>query len=145
MHGKDLLFIAGNEIGDLMYEPLIEILKSTGSKLELYSKSFLIVLPLKEQNQNSKYRYLCEYQTIHGSADDLIEENREEEILPYATLRIAADIIEKQFGIKDFGQLMNKAVAKVQLARLRKKIPSTLTATIVEIKKEIISLYNARS
>lgn len=107
---KDLLFIAGNEVGDLMYEPIIEIVNSTGRKLDLYSKSFMLNLPNKTNNA-----YLYELQTVHGSADDLIEKNRQEEILPYATLRIAAAILENQWGIQGFITLMDKVVAKVQL------------------------------
>lgn len=130
---EDLLFIAGNEIGDLMYEPLIEILKSTGRKLDLYSRSFMTKLKTESS-------YLYELQTVHGSADDKINKGKEDEILPYATLRVASVIIENELGVKGFMRLMDKAVAKVQLkSKLRKSIEGEFSCTqiIKEIEEEI--------
>ena len=138
---KDLLFIAGNEIGDLMYEPTIEILKSTGSKLELYSKSFMLDLPNIPPNNG----YMCELQTVHGSADDLILAGEEEKILPYATLRVVSSIIETKLEIENFTRIMDKAVAKVQLQAKLEVIKNDrvlgCTQIVSAIQNEIRNTY----
>ena len=52
---KNLLILASNEVGDLMYEPFMESLQSSAPKLDLYSRSDFLNPPF-----NGK---LVEYQT----------------------------------------------------------------------------------
>ena len=134
-NGHDnIVFITSNEIGDLVYEPFIEILKSTGEKLDLFSKSFFINPPFKG-NQ------FVEYQNVHGSADDLFKEQREHELIPYSTLRIAAEILKKQFELNHIQGIVDKAIAKTKLHFLISEEKYDIYTAIDFIKNEINQLY----
>ena len=95
--GKDLLLITGNEVGDILHELLIFHL-GIGSRYNLFSKNVYL---------DSKLKGLVEYQTVHGSADDIAGKNI---IDPTATLRALADIVQKEIGIEKFSSLMNEAI-----------------------------------
>lgn len=104
---SNLVFLSSNEVGDLLYEPFIEILKSTGGdKLDLYSRSYLTTAPFKGR--------MNEFQTVHGSIDDLVEKGEIQKIKPYATIRIAAAIIEDTFGIKGFRHEVDRNIARTK-------------------------------
>lgn len=103
---KYLAVICSNEIGDLLYEPLIDSIQGVADKLQLYSLC----------------RYFPpdfafhEYQTVHGSADDKMEGGEEDcKVLPYATLRIAAAIAECHFGVANCRQAMDEIVTETIL------------------------------
>lgn len=94
----NLLVVCSNEVGDLIYESILGTL-NIEAKLELFTKNILLAKPY---NGNLKI-----YQTIHSSADDIAGT---EKILPYATLRIAADIAEKELQIPGVRARTEKAI-----------------------------------
>lgn len=98
----NLLVVCSNEVGDIIYESLIKDLDGS-AKLMLHSKNVYMVPPFQGQ--------FFDYQTVHGSADDkVVEDKKEEEILPYAALRIAAEIAEDILGLQGVRKQMEKAI-----------------------------------
>lgn len=99
---QNLVVICSNEVGDVIYESLIKDLDGS-AKLMLFSKNVYMVEPLSG--------LFYDYQTVHGSADDKVTLNEEdEEILPYATFRIAAEIAEDIIGLEGVRERMEKAI-----------------------------------
>jgi tartrate dehydrogenase/decarboxylase / D-malate dehydrogenase len=92
----DLLLVTGNEIGDMLHEFLILHL-GIGTKDLLYSRNMYLTPPLHG---------LIEYQTIHGSADDIAGRSC---VNPLATMRAAGGIIEEEFGLSGFSSVMEQA------------------------------------
>ncbi len=76
--GENILVLASNEYGDVIHEYLLNLEGKLMYKIALFTKNYYL-----------KYPKFIVYQTVHGSADDKKTEN----ILPIATLRIAADIL----------------------------------------------------
>lgn len=95
--GNDLLIIVGNEVGDILHEVFLFSLK-IGSRQTLYSKSIYL---------GDEFKNLIEYQTVHGSADDIAGKNI---VNPTATLRALGDIAENVLGIDNFSHFMNRAI-----------------------------------
>ncbi|MCB9266991.1 MAG: hypothetical protein H6558_18345 [Lewinellaceae bacterium] len=95
---NNLLVICSNEVGDLIYESILGTL-NIDAKLELFTKNILL-----EKPHNGEFKA---YQTVHGSADDIAGT---EKLLPYATLRIAADIAEKELAIPGIRAKTEKAI-----------------------------------
>ena len=105
--GKDLLLFTSNEVGDLMYEPIIETMHSTVDKLDLFSESIFYSKPFFGQ--------LKEFQTVHGSADDLINESRENEIVPFCTFRIASAIAEESLKVDNAKWIMDRIIGEARV------------------------------
>ena len=96
------MVVCSNEVGDVIYESLIKDLDGS-AKLMLFSKNVYMTAPLSGG--------FYDYQTVHGSADDKVQLNEdEEEILPYATFRIAAEIAEDILGLDGIRKRMEKAI-----------------------------------
>lgn len=93
----NILLIMGNEVSDILHEELIFALK-LGTRHTLFSKNVYLSPSLKD---------LKEYQTVHGSADDIKGKNL---VNPIATLRIVAAITEHELGIRGFCSFMEKAI-----------------------------------
>lgn len=106
---NDLLLICSNEVGDLIFELLAGAL-NLDPKYELYSRNILLAPPF--------FGDLLEYQTVHGSADDLIIKNRLSDIRPDPTLRIAADIAEKFLGYNQIVNLTENALVKARMNKI---------------------------
>ncbi|MCB9353083.1 MAG: hypothetical protein H6575_00760 [Lewinellaceae bacterium] len=103
---QHILIICSNEVGDIVYETILGIV-NIEPKLELYSRNIYLAPPFSGNIQ--------EYQTVHGSADDI---GGTEKIIPYATLRIAADIAEKQFNIANAKDTLELAISETKRKRL---------------------------
>lgn len=104
--GRDLLMIAGNEVGDILHEVLIFNLK-LGTRNNLHSRSVYLRPDLDG---------LVEYQTVHGSADGI---GGQGSVNPLATLRAAGAFVEEQLGRAGFGALVEEAVGRAELAGAR--------------------------
>ena len=96
---KDLLLIAGNEFGDIIHEILIFKFK-IGTRFTIHSRNVY----LHPESYN-----LVEYQTVHGSADDIAGKGI---VNPFATLAAAGNYIEEQLKIPSFGQKMSNAIKR---------------------------------
>lgn len=125
--GANLLVIASNEIGDLIYEPLMENTKAAADKLNLYSRSYFFG------------GQLLEYQTVHGSADDL---EGKDKVLPYATFRILSSIAEKDLKIENCRSTMDKIIANIELKLLDKKEEEISTIEIVSMVRNALKTSN---
>ena len=79
------LIIASNEYGDIMQTILLERL-GLGSQETKYAENIYL---------HPMVNGLCEYQTVHGSADDLEGRNT---VNPTATIRAAAAILGQHLG-----------------------------------------------
>jgi len=97
---RNILMITGNEVGDILHEVLIFHL-GLGTRSTLFSKNVYLA---------PDYSGLVEYQTVHGSADDIAGYNI---VNPFATLRIVAVIVEKLFN-KRFINIMENALQEAQ-------------------------------
>lgn len=91
---RPLLLIAGNEIGDMLQEVFIGQHRETSCARNVYL--------------HPDVAGLAEYQTVHGSADDLAGQQR---VNPLATLRAAAAIFDGPLGLTGIGGAMEKAIA----------------------------------
>ena len=99
-NGPDLLLITGNEIGDILHEVLILQL-ALGTRSTLYSRNTYL---------NPELAGLVEYQTVHGSADNLAGRGL---VNPLATLRAVAAFVEEHLGEDKFVATMDRAIATV--------------------------------
>lgn len=94
---RPLLLIAGNEIGDLLQEVFMD---QTGLHRETSCARNVYLHPDVEG--------LVEYQTVHGSADDLACQQR---VNPLATLRAAAALFDRYLGLAGISDALEKAIA----------------------------------
>jgi isocitrate/isopropylmalate dehydrogenase len=101
------LIICSNEVGDLIFETILRII-DLEAKTNLYSKNFYLADFIEAP--------IWEYQTAHGSADDIAGKDA---VLPYATLRIAADIAEHRFGLKEIAAEVDQAIGQARRLRLK--------------------------
>lgn len=115
---KNILIIAGNEIGDICHE--LFLYQFTDEKRET---SFSKNIYLKKE-----IRGLIEYQTVHGSADDIADKDI---VNPIATLKIAGKIGEDVLKIKNFYILMEKVI-KNHYDKIQKNMYSFKTSEFVE-------------
>ncbi len=81
------LVVASNEIGDLLTEALPNHY-GVGDKATMFAKN----VSLEPQTEGQEV-----YQTIHGSADDIAGTGK---LNPFATIRAAADILERHAGVE---------------------------------------------
>lgn len=112
---ENLLVICSNEVGDLVHEALMGNF-DPDAKLMMYSRNVYLNKDLEN--------VMVDYQTVHGSADDKVmdEKQEEEEVLPYATLRAAAEIAEDVLGIRGTKRLMNTAIISPRSDQTQKTI-----------------------
>lgn len=96
---RSLLIIAGNEIGDFLHEVLIS---ASGSAVREMSCARNIY-------QHPSVDGLVEYQTIHGSADDLRGLGK---VNPVATLRAAAAILTREFGCAGVASALEATISE---------------------------------
>lgn len=101
--GPDLLLIAGNEIGDILHEVLILQL-GLGTRNTLYSRNVYL---------HPELTGLVEYQTVHGSADNL---GGKQLVNPLATLRAVAGFVEEHLDEPQFGAVMDDAITAAESA-----------------------------
>jgi tartrate dehydrogenase/decarboxylase / D-malate dehydrogenase len=113
---KNLLIVCSNEVGDMIYEAILGVI-NLEAKLELYSRNIYCTLPFTGT--------LTEYQTVHGSADDIADTDK---VIPFATLRIAADIAEACLGIIGAKIALENAISET-----KRKKHHTTSAIIDEI------------
>jgi len=99
---RDILMITGNEVGDILHEVLIFHL-GLGTRNVLFSKNVYLA---------PDYNGLVEYQTVHGSADDIAGRDI---VNPFATLRIVAVLVEELLN-KKFINIMESALQEAQRA-----------------------------
>jgi len=96
VHGKQLI-IAGNEYADIM-ETLFFKAFQQGPQEASYSENVYLHPELQTPS---------EYQTVHGSADDLVGKNT---VNPTATIRAAAAILERYTGCGGIEREMDKTL-----------------------------------
>lgn len=94
---RPVLLIAGNEIGDLLQEVFTD---QIGQYRETSCARNVYLHP--------DVQGLVEYQTVHGSADDLAGLQR---VNPLATLRAAAELFETGLGLAGINDALEKAIA----------------------------------
>ncbi len=121
---KDILIITGNEVGDILHEVLTFHLE-IGDRNTLYSKNIYL---------HPDFINLIEYQTVHGSADDIAGKDI---VNPTATLRALGEIVEKILGIRDFYVLMNYAIDSVYKNKIAFSSNEALSTT--EVVNHIMS------
>jgi tartrate dehydrogenase/decarboxylase/D-malate dehydrogenase len=103
--GKPLLLIAGNEIGDLLQEVFVG--RSEHRETSCARNVYL----------HPEVEGLVEYQTVHGSADDLAGLQR---VNPLATLRAAAALFDRELGMAGIATALEEAVAEASAGGLLK-------------------------
>jgi isocitrate/isopropylmalate dehydrogenase len=114
--GKDLLIIMGNEIGDILHEIFLYSL-GLGKRTDSFNKTIFL---------SPKLKSLIEYQTVHGSADEIAGKNQ---VDPTATIRIAADIAENFLKCEGIILTVEKAIGNVRQNFLDLKQFDTLRFT----------------
>lgn len=99
--GRDLLLITGNEIGDILHEVLIFQLQ-LGTRNTMYSRNVYT---------HPKLAGLVEYQTVHGSADNIANRHI---VNPLATLRAVGALVTEHLDRPEFLASMDDAISAVQ-------------------------------
>ena len=95
-HDRGILLIAGNEIGDLLQEVFID---QTGFHRETCCARNVYL--------HADVEGLVEYQTVHGSADDIAGQQR---VNPVAALRAAAALFDEARVTSRHSVAMEKAI-----------------------------------
>jgi len=98
---RDLLIVVGNEIGDILHEVLVFVL-NLGRRSTVASRCVYL---------SSEYRGLEEYQTVHGSVDDLAGKDC---VNPGAMLNAVGMVAERELGIDDAERRVCKAMDKAR-------------------------------
>jgi len=101
VEGKDILMVTGNETGDILHEVLICHL-AIGSRNTLHSKNIYL---------HPDFKGIIEYQTVHGSADNIAGQGR---VNPFATLRALGALVEECLDENSFSSLVENALKKVE-------------------------------
>ncbi len=124
-----LLIICSNEVGDLIFEPILGYINMGDEvKIDFFARNYYIEPPFEGN--------LVEYQTVHGSADDIQGKDR---VMPYAVLRIAADIAEKHFGVAGIVTCLESIISKSK----RKRLAST-SSILEEVYLQIKTFHNEK-
>jgi tartrate dehydrogenase/decarboxylase/D-malate dehydrogenase len=122
--GQPLLLIAGNEIGDLLQEVFL-----AGTGLEHRETTYSRNVYLHPDTDG-----LVEYQTVHGSADDIGGQQR---VNPVATLRAAAALFEEHLELPGIVAAMEEAVAEAFACGLLRQ-PAGITRPTGETAAKIV-------
>jgi hypothetical protein len=96
---RPLLLIAGNEIGDLLQEVFLGRTSLEHRETSCARNVYL----------HPDVRGLVEYQTVHGSADDLAGQQR---VNPLATLRAAAALFDQNLSLPGIAAALEQAIAE---------------------------------
>lgn len=115
---EDVLVIAGNEIGDLIHEFYLEG-QPRQSRCTAISKNYFL---------RSGFENLFEYQTIHGSADDVAGTGR---VNPVATLRAVAAIAKDVFDAPAPAALEEAIIRAISNGILDEQADSLASTSIV--------------
>jgi isocitrate/isopropylmalate dehydrogenase len=116
---KDLLIIMGNEIGDIFHEIFIYSL-GLGERRDFFSKTIFLSPQLSS---------LIEYQTLHGSADELAGKNM---VDPTATIKICGDIAENFLNCSGVISIINKAIENAKKSYKMKEFNTSKFTEYVE-------------
>jgi len=119
---KNLLIIGGNEVIDILQEVFVYVFR-LGSRETTFSKNIYL---------HPSIFTLTEYQTLHGSADDIAGKGI---VNPIATIRALGAILEEFGGIKSLRSRLDKAVKRTFRLKEMMKTIDYLNA----IKKELSS------
>jgi tartrate dehydrogenase/decarboxylase / D-malate dehydrogenase len=112
---QDLLIVAGNEIGDFLHEMFLGMIPFQGRAGACARSVFL----------TDEFAKLVEYQTIHGSADDVAGSGR---VNPVATLRAAAGMAQRDFGVEGITESVETGICRaVENKLLTQKLEMTTT------------------
>ena len=95
------LMIAGNEWADIMHVILLSMFGQGAQEARCTENVYL----------HPDLHGLSEYQTVHGSADDLAGKGV---VNPSATLRVAAAILERHAGCKGIEEAMDQTLLTLQ-------------------------------
>ncbi len=114
---KNLLVICSNEVGDVILESIMTSINIASPKTELYSKNIYLDTSFNEQ--------ITEFQTVHGSADDLEDSkgNINESLNPIATFRIAAYIAEQVLKVENAREKMEEVIVGLKMKGLKNTTP----------------------
>lgn len=93
----DIALLAGNEVGDILHEVILSAF-SLGSRNIHWSKNLYLA---------AGYSGLIEYQTVHGSADEIGGLGL---VNPFATLRAAGNFIEEELGCSGFSSRLEQVL-----------------------------------
>ncbi len=104
--GKNVVIVGGNEWGDIMHADILAR-AGLGNQDERCSRNVYLLPGLGG---------LTEYQTVHGSADDIAGRER---VNPTATLRAAAQILEAHVGVPGLMKAVEVGVASAAAAGIR--------------------------
>jgi len=124
---KDLLIITGNEVGDILHEVLMFHL-GLGTRNTLYSKNVYL---------QDELRGLIEYQTVHGSADDVAGKGV---VNPFATLRATGALLEDCLHEKGFTTTMENALKQAEKERIVTPDMGG-NSTIFEVTEYVLSQF----
>ena len=97
---KRELVIASNEYADIMEVFLLNMF-AQGTQETSYSRNIYLAPSLN---------YLTEYQTVHGSADDLANQNS---VNPSATMKVVAHILDSHSNHIGLENALNQAIKKL--------------------------------
>lgn len=123
----NLLIICSNEVGDLIFETILgHINVGDEAKIDFYTRNYYTASPFHGD--------FVEYQTVHGSADDIEGTDR---VFPYAVLRIAADIAEQYFGVKGIKDYLELSISSTK----RKKLLNT-SSILAEVYSQLKNFQN---
>jgi isocitrate/isopropylmalate dehydrogenase len=107
---RKLVVFCSNEVGDIIHEPILNM-ANVDAKIDAYTKNIYLNFWKKNKNLDE----FTEYQTVHGSADDIADGESDAVLLPYATLRIASAIGEELLGIDYLSRLVEKGIEQSYL------------------------------
>ncbi len=97
---NDLMIVTGNEIGDVLHEMIILHL-GIGSKYTSSTKNHFL---------SNEYEGMVEYQTVHGSVDDLVGTGK---LNPFSMINAAASIYSNEFECSDIEVLTKKIISEM--------------------------------
>lgn len=100
LRGRHLM-IAGNEWADIMHVILLNMFGQGAQEARCTENIYL----------HPDMHCLSEFQTVHGSADDLAVKGK---VNPSATLRAAAAILERHGGCRGLEKVMDRALEVLQ-------------------------------
>lgn len=122
------VLIVSNEVGDILYEFLIEHF-GLGNKNELFTKNIYF--------KNNKK--IIVYQTVHGSADDIAKQNK---VNPIATIRIAAKILDSVQSKSNITELVENSIKKLHEKKILTfdlKESNTTEIVFKELTKNVLN------
>ena len=128
LQGRQLM-IAGNEWADIMHVILLDMFGQGTQEARCTENIYL---------HTSLHHHLSEYQTVHGSSDDIAGKGI---VNPSATLRAAAAILECHGGCKGIEGAMDRTLQSLRLKGLATPDQGgeMLTTAVVDSVLEILT------